>query len=46
TVTVTQPVVPTCASAHETERALCVCDFNKLPASMVRSCAADADLSM
>ncbi|MDB4965928.1 MAG: hypothetical protein JWN44_1617 [Myxococcales bacterium] len=46
TVTVTQPVVPTCASADATERALCVCECNKLPASMVRSCAADADMSM
>lgn len=46
TITISLPVTPTCTAADATERALCVCECNKLPASMMRSCAVNADMSM
>jgi hypothetical protein len=39
-VTVSQPVVPTCAESDPTMRALCVCECNHLPTGTVRQCGA------
>ncbi len=45
-VMTTAMVVPTCTAADAAERALCVCECSRLPPSMMRSCAPDADMSM
>lgn len=44
TLTLSQPVVPTCMQDDPAARALCVCECSRLPPSRMRDCSADGGI--
>jgi hypothetical protein len=44
TLTLSQPVVPTCMQGDPAARALCVCECSRLPADRMRSCSLDGGI--
>lgn len=44
TVTLTEPVVPTCMQGDPVARALCVCECSRLPPDRMRDCSPDGGL--